>query len=94
MRGLLAAPGFVASFQRTSRKGVPVTVNLYHQIDDGISDGWIVDLIEAHGPEGPVGARRVGEALDRLFAQVGQLAEQIRSPCSGHRRDHSAPGNG
>lgn len=32
-----------------------MNLNLYHQIDDGIKEGWIVELIEAHTESGPAG---------------------------------------
>ena len=37
-----------------------------------------------HRAEHAIGAGRIAQALNRLFAQVGELAEQIVSPCSGH----------
>lgn len=58
-RGLLAKSGMIASFRRVTRTGLPVRLDLYHQMDDGISDGWIVDLVEARDDHGPVGYLKI-----------------------------------
>lgn len=40
-------------------KGIPVRMDLYEQVPDGGRDGWVVDLVEAHGPYGPAGYLKI-----------------------------------
>ena len=49
----------VETITRTSSKGVQARLELYHGIDDGISRGWVVDLVEIHTDDGPAGYLKI-----------------------------------
>lgn len=62
---------YVGSLELETVKGLPVRLDLHREIDDGSSEGWIVDLVEAHGPDGPAGYLKISfipmSEMKRLF---------------------------
>lgn len=72
-------PGtYTGQIERTTHKGIPVTLNLYREIDDNINDGWIVDLVEAHTAQGPAGSLKISfiptEHMQRVFPNAFEYA--------------------
>ena len=60
--------------QRTSSKGVAARLRLYHDIDDGIKEGWRIDLIELHTAEGPAGYLKISFIpKDRMECYYGDV---------------------
>jgi hypothetical protein len=71
-RKITAASGrYVGSLERVTAKGVPVKLDLYQAIDDGIQDSWVVHLVEAHTANGPAGYLKISfipqTAMDRWY---------------------------
>lgn len=50
---------FAGTRHATTTKGLPVRLGLYRGIEAERSYPWVMDLIEAHGPDGPVGYLKV-----------------------------------
>jgi hypothetical protein len=50
-----AAAQYVGSISRVTSKGVDVELKLYRNVPDGIKEGWVVDLVEAHTEQGLAG---------------------------------------
>src|ERR1035437_8992425 len=49
----------MGSVNRTSSKGVEARMELYHDADGTIKDGWVVDVVELHTHEGPAGYLKI-----------------------------------
>lgn len=66
-----SAPRMVGQRSMVTAKGVPVRLDLYERVPDGISDGWVVDMVEAHSPNGPAGYLKISyipcENAERLY---------------------------
>lgn len=48
----------------------PLRLDIYEDIDDSGCDGWVVDLVEAHLPDGPAGHLKISYIPDRQMHEV------------------------
>jgi GNAT superfamily N-acetyltransferase len=71
---------FDGSVQVVTRKGLPLRVDRWRNIPDGINEGWVVDILEAHGPGGPAGY------LKLAFIPRENLGRFYPSPVEWHLR--------
>src|ERR1039458_6591636 len=73
----------IGSVFRTSSRGVPARMELYLDIDDGVNDGWVVDLVELHTDDGPAGYLKISfipqEKLEEYFPTALEWAVRHKS---------------
>lgn len=74
-------PGILErSLRRVTAHGLDLRLDCYRDIDDGMSDGWTVDLVEAHTDTGPAGYLKVAfipsERMQAVYPDA--LAYEVR----------------
>lgn len=71
----------VATREVVTNKGLPLTIEFRRGIDDNIREGWVVDILEARGPDGPAGHLKLSyvpsETLARWFPSAWHYAARV-----------------